>query len=265
MVVTLVNFQWNTSILLVWIDLSVLKSKRTAVSFDRRSRFRVKIAQVPELSDIFYCGLFARKSTLRSVAQFTRKRDLRSKITSVLLDSAHSDLSKQAKLKCFTVNWPKLQTMLNLENWNFQPFPNINGCNFGQFSVKHFNFVVWIDLSTELKEQLIRFRVKIAQVTLFWGHLRNFNSKTRPPIKGYLCSFRLSTLRSIHTSKIEVFHCKLTKVHNHVYLKHWKFQPFPNINGCNFGQFSVKHFNFVCVNRSEYAEYKRTVKSFDLR
>ena len=161
MVVTLVNFQWNTSILFVWIDLSMLSIKEQLNPLIWGSVFELKLRKWPELSDIFWCKLFA-------------------------------------------------------------------------------------------KNRLS-------------GHLRNFNSKTRPPIKGYLCSFRLSTLRSIHTSKIEVFHCKLTKVHNHVYLKHWKFQPFPNINGCNFGQFSVKHFNFVCVNRSEYAEYKRTVKSFDLR
>ena len=94
----------NTSILLVWIDLSL--------SFDRRSRFRVKIAQVTWVWHFLLRTFCPKIDSQVTCAILTRKRDLRSKDTSVLLDSAHSDLSIQAKLKCFTVNWPKLQPCL---------------------------------------------------------------------------------------------------------------------------------------------------------
>ena len=70
MVVTLVNLQSNTSILLVWIDLSVLSIKEQLYPLIGGRVFELKLRKWPELSDIFYCGLFARKSTLRSLAQF---------------------------------------------------------------------------------------------------------------------------------------------------------------------------------------------------
>ena len=90
------------------------------------------------------------------------------------------------------------------------------------------------------------------------SHLRNFNSKTLPQIKGFNCSFILSILRSIHTNKIEVFHWKLTKVTTIYIWKRLKFSVFQINMVVYFGQFTVKHFNFACMDRSECAESKRT-------